>query len=184
MMVFLTSVGVKENRTTLLCKKNGGNAESASLKIRRGHGNALRRWSGETSGKERESSRKNPLASPASWGARQDNLPLSSLRSLPKTLATRCGATQDLLRDHHRSLERRCTHSQLRRYALYPYARRIHRPFIVPRHAIEIFRGDGHVFGTKSWQPRRKQNVQRSKKQIHQGPALPAHAGWDWERRN
>jgi len=27
MMVFLKSVGVKENRTTLLCKKSGGDAE-------------------------------------------------------------------------------------------------------------------------------------------------------------
>jgi len=26
MMVFLKSVGVKENRTTLLCKKSGGDA--------------------------------------------------------------------------------------------------------------------------------------------------------------
>jgi len=31
MMVFLKSVGVKENRTTLLCKKSGGDAEICEL---------------------------------------------------------------------------------------------------------------------------------------------------------
>jgi len=138
------------------------------IRKRRGHGNGLRRWSGETSGrKEREGGRKNPPVNPARWGARQDNLPFSSVRTLRKTLAAQCNVTQDLLRSHDRSLQWRYTRRQVRRQALYPQARSIHRPFIVPGHAIVIFRGNGHVFGTKSWQPGRKKNIQGSKKQIH-----------------
>ncbi len=156
----------------LFCaKKSADDAEICEVEdqdVGRSHGNALWRWSGETSGrKEGESSRKNPLASAASWGARQDHPPLSSLKSLRKTLATRGDATKNRLRDLRRDLERPYTHRQPRRNTVYPHARRIHRPFIVPSQAIVIFRGTGHVFGTKSWQPRRKQNVQRSKKQTH-----------------
>jgi len=170
MMVSLKSVGVKENRTTLLCKKNATMRKSARLKIRCGAvtETPLWRWPGETPGrKERESSRKNPRANPASWGARQDHPPLSSLKSLCKTLATRGDATKNRLRDLRRDLERPYTHRQPRRNTVYPHAWGIHRRFIVPSQAIVIFRGIGDVFGTKSWQPRGKQNVQRSKKQIH-----------------
>jgi len=155
--VCFADVRVKENRTTLLCKKSGGDAEICEVE-----------GSGETSGeKEGEPSRKNPPVNPARWSMRQDNPPRGSLKSLRKTLGARSDATQDLLRNHHRSFERRYTHLQLRRETVYPHARTIHRPFIVPSHAIEVFRGNGHVFGTKSWQPRRKQNIQGSKKQIH-----------------
>jgi hypothetical protein len=170
MMVFLKSVGVKENRTTLLCKKSGGDTEICEVKgqdVRRGHGSPLWRSSGETSGrKEGESSRKNPLASSPSWGPRQDHPPLSSLKSLRKTLTTR-GDAKNRLRDFRGDLERRHTHRQPRGNTVYPHAWGIHRRFIKPSQAIVIFRGTGYVFATKSWQPRRKQNVQRSKKQIH-----------------
>jgi hypothetical protein len=118
-------------------------------------------------GEKKESSRKNPLASPASWGAHQDNPPLSFLKSLRKTLTTRRDATQNLLRDLRRDLEGRNTHRQLRRNTAYPHAWGIHRRFIMPSQAIVIFRGTGHIFGTKSWQPRRKQKIQGPKKQIH-----------------
>ena len=144
--------------------------KSARLKIRkrRGHGNAPRRCSGETSAeKEGERSRKNLPINPARWGMRQDNPPRSSLKSLRKTLATRGDATKNLLRDPRRDLERPYTHRQPGRNAFYPHAWGIHRGFVMSRQAIVVFRGSSHVFGTKSWQPRRKQNVQRSKKQIH-----------------
>jgi hypothetical protein len=119
MMVFLKSVGVKRNRATLLCKKGAAAMrKSARLKIRirRGHGNALRPWSGETAvEKEGERSQKNPPVNPACWGMRQTNPPRGSLKSLRKTLAARGDATQDFLRDYHRSFERRYTRRQPRR---------------------------------------------------------------------
>jgi hypothetical protein len=171
MMVSLTSVGVKENRTTLLCKKSDGDLEICEVEdqdVKRGQGNALWRWSGETSGrKEGESSRKNPLESPSSWGTRQYHPPLSSPKSLRKTVATRGNTTKNLLREFRRDLERPYTHRQPRRNTVYPHVWGIHRRLIMPSQAIVIFRGSGYVFGTKSWQPRRKQSVQRSKKQIH-----------------
>jgi hypothetical protein len=139
--------------------------------MRRGHGNVLRRRSGETSGEKKERDVKRTHSQTRRAGAPVKTI----LHAVPSSLSARLlpggagrrDATQNPLRDFRRDLEARYTHRQLRRNTIHPHAWGIHRRFIMPSQAIVIFRGTGHVFGTKSWQPRTKQNVQRSKKQIH-----------------
>jgi len=97
---------------------------------------------------------------------RQNNPPRGSLKSLVKTLARRGDATQDLLRDYHRSFERRYTRRHAAPVGALSTSLEYRRPFIVPSLRLK-YSAYRPRLRTKSWQPRRKQNIQGRKKQIH-----------------